>query len=82
MILKNIGFLIKNAPFAAKKAEDHLNKAIEIAKEINIDFDVMLETKMKDAALISLVNDLKSKSNYEWIDQSTFIVKKETFKSL
>jgi len=55
---------------------------IEIAKEINIDFDVMLETKMKDAALISLVNDLKSKSNYEWRDQSTLIVKKETFKSL
>ena len=34
MILKNISFLIKNFPIAAKKAEDHLNKAIDIAKEI------------------------------------------------
>ena len=33
-IIKNIGFLMKNIPFAAKKAENHLNKAIEIAGEI------------------------------------------------
>lgn len=33
-IVKNIGFLIRNAPFAGKKAEDHLSKAIEVAKEI------------------------------------------------
>jgi tetratricopeptide (TPR) repeat protein len=31
---KNIGFLIKNVPFASKKAEEHFNKAIEVAKEI------------------------------------------------
>jgi tetratricopeptide (TPR) repeat protein len=31
---KNIGFLIRNVPFASKKAEDHFNKAIEVAKEI------------------------------------------------
>jgi tetratricopeptide (TPR) repeat protein len=31
---KNIGFLVKNVPFASKKAEDHFNKAIEVAKEI------------------------------------------------
>jgi tetratricopeptide (TPR) repeat protein len=31
---KNIGFIIKNVPSAAKKAEDHLTKALEIAKEI------------------------------------------------
>jgi tetratricopeptide (TPR) repeat protein len=31
---KNIGFLIKNVPFASKKAEDHFNRAIEVAKEI------------------------------------------------
>jgi tetratricopeptide (TPR) repeat protein len=30
---KNIGFLIKNVPFAAKKAEEHFNKATEIFKE-------------------------------------------------
>ena len=33
-IFRNIGFLVKNVPFAGKKAEDHFNKAIEVAKEI------------------------------------------------
>jgi class 3 adenylate cyclase/tetratricopeptide (TPR) repeat protein len=31
---KNIGFLVKNVPFASKKAEEHYNRAIEVAKEI------------------------------------------------
>jgi tetratricopeptide (TPR) repeat protein len=31
---KNIGFLVRNVPFAGKKAEEHFNKAIELAKEI------------------------------------------------
>jgi tetratricopeptide (TPR) repeat protein len=31
---KNIGFLIKSVPFASKKAEEHFNRAIEVAKEI------------------------------------------------
>jgi class 3 adenylate cyclase len=34
IVLKNIGFLLRNVPFAAKKSEAHLNKAIEIAGEI------------------------------------------------
>jgi tetratricopeptide (TPR) repeat protein len=33
-MFKNIGFLVKNVPFAGKKAEDHFTKAIEVAKEI------------------------------------------------
>jgi class 3 adenylate cyclase/tetratricopeptide (TPR) repeat protein len=33
-IAKNIGFLVKNVPFAAKKAEIHFLKAIELAQEI------------------------------------------------
>jgi tetratricopeptide (TPR) repeat protein len=33
-LVKNIGFLVKNVPFADKKADSHFNKAIEIAKEI------------------------------------------------
>jgi sugar phosphate isomerase/epimerase len=32
--MKNIGFLVKNIPVARKKAEDHLNRSIEVAKEI------------------------------------------------
>jgi len=34
MIAKNIGFLVKNVPFSAKKAESHFLKAIEVAQEI------------------------------------------------
>jgi hypothetical protein len=33
-VLRNIGFLVKNVPFAAKKAENHFNKTIEISREI------------------------------------------------
>jgi tetratricopeptide (TPR) repeat protein len=31
---KNIGFLVKSVPFAGKKAEEHFNRAIAVAKEI------------------------------------------------
>jgi len=34
IIAKNIGFLAKNVPFAGKKAEEHFNKTIELAKEL------------------------------------------------
>jgi tetratricopeptide (TPR) repeat protein len=34
IMAKNIGFLVKNVPFAGKKAEEHFNKTIELAKEI------------------------------------------------
>ncbi len=33
-MLKNLGFLLKNVPFAANTAERHYNKAIELAGEI------------------------------------------------
>lgn len=34
IMAKNLGFLVKNVPFASKKAEEHFNKAIELLKEI------------------------------------------------
>ena len=34
IMAKNIGFLVKNVPFAGKKAEEHFNKAIELFQEI------------------------------------------------
>ena len=34
IMIKNIGFIVKNVPFAGKTAEYHFNKAIETAKEI------------------------------------------------
>jgi len=33
-IIKNMGFLAKNAPFASKKAEGHFKKVIELAEEM------------------------------------------------
>ena len=34
VLIKSIGFLLKNVPFASKKAENHFQKAIEVAKKI------------------------------------------------
>jgi class 3 adenylate cyclase/tetratricopeptide (TPR) repeat protein len=33
-LAKNFGFIVKNAPFAEKKAEEHFNKAIELFREM------------------------------------------------
>ena len=33
-LARNIGFVVRNVPFASKKAEHHFNKSIEVAKEI------------------------------------------------
>ena len=35
IMLKNLGFLLKTFPFAARRAESHLTKAIEVAQEID-----------------------------------------------
>jgi tetratricopeptide (TPR) repeat protein len=47
---KNIGFLIKNVPFASKKAEEHFNRAIGVAKEIGA--KGMLGTAYLDLGLL------------------------------
>lgn len=36
IMAKNIGFLVKNVPFAAQKAEAHFQKAMEVFKEIGM----------------------------------------------
>jgi tetratricopeptide (TPR) repeat protein len=33
-MVRNVGFILKNVPSAGKKAEEHFNEAIEVAKEI------------------------------------------------
>ena len=48
---------------------------IEKIKFCDIDFDVMIEAKQKDEALFRLVRELKYKTNYEFLDETTFIVK-------
>lgn len=49
-------------------------KFIELLKPYNKDVDIMLEAKAKDDALSRLVRQLKYKTDYKFIDESTFIV--------
>ena len=47
---------------------------IEKIKFCNIDFDIMIEAKRKDEALFRLVRELKYKTSYHFLDETTFIV--------
>lgn len=45
---------------------------LELCKPLNIDFDIMLEAKMKDKALFQLVKDIKIlRPKWNWIDNTT-----------
>ena len=46
----------------------------KIEKENWLDFDVMIEAKQKDEALFRLVRELKYKTNYQFLDETTFLV--------
>ncbi len=54
-------------------SEDFIN-FITLLKPYNIDIDIMIEAKAKDEALFRLVRELKYKTNYNFIDETTFIV--------
>ncbi|MBE6152075.1 MAG: UV DNA damage repair endonuclease UvsE [Firmicutes bacterium] len=47
---------------------------IEQVKYLNFDLDIMLEAKAKDEALFRLLRELKYKTNYKFIDETTFEV--------
>lgn len=47
---------------------------IEIIKNYDIDIDIMLEAKCKDDSLFRLVRYLKYKTNYNFIDDTSFFV--------
>jgi len=47
---------------------------LNIIKKYNTNIDIMLEAKEKDFALFKLVRELKYKTNYKFIDDTTFIV--------
>lgn len=47
---------------------------MEILKSYNIDIDIMLEAKEKDNALFKLMRELKYKTNYNFVDETTFTV--------
>lgn len=48
---------------------------IQKIKNIHCDIDIMLEAKMKDLALFKLMSDIKNMTNYEIVNESTFIIK-------
>lgn len=53
---------------------DEFINFIEILKIFDKDIDIMIEAKAKDNALFKLVRELKYKTNYEFIDETSFIV--------
>lgn len=47
---------------------------LEFAKNLNRDFDIMLECKEKDVALFKLVEEIKEiRPDYKWLDETTLI---------
>ncbi len=54
-------------------SDDFIN-FVSMLKDYNVDVDIMLEAKAKDDALFRLVRELKYKTNYKFIDESTFEV--------
>lgn len=48
---------------------------LELIKGKNIDIDIMIEAKAKEEALFRLIRELKYKTNYRFIDETTFEVK-------
>lgn len=56
---------------------DDFIKFINIIKKYNTDIDIMLECKAKDEAMFKLIRQLKYKTNYYFINETTFEVNKE-----
>ena len=48
---------------------------IEQIKHLPYDIDIMIEAKAKDEALFRLVRELKYKTSYQFLDETTFIAK-------
>lgn len=47
---------------------------IDKIKHLNYDIDIMIEAKAKDEALFKLVRELKYKTNYKFVDETTFLI--------
>lgn len=54
--------------------DDFIN-FIESIKKYNYNIDIMIEAKEKDEAMFRLIRNLKYKTNYKFIDDTTFEVK-------
>ncbi len=53
---------------------DEFIKFLESIKNYNIDIDIMIEAKKKDEAMFKLVRELKYKTDYNFIDETSFII--------
>ena len=53
---------------------DNFIEFIDILAKYNKDIDIMLEAKGKDVALFKLIRELKYKTNYKFIDETSFKV--------
>jgi UV DNA damage endonuclease len=53
---------------------DEFIKFLEDIKYLDCDIDIMIEAKKKDEALFRLVRQLKYKTDYKFIDETTFII--------
>lgn len=47
---------------------------IDMIKELDTDIDIMIEAKKKDEALFRLIRELKFKTDYKFIDSTSFLV--------
>lgn len=47
---------------------------LKVLKPLNRDIDIMLECKAKDEALFRLTRQLKTQTNYKFINETTFII--------
>ena len=53
---------------------DEFIKLLSILKKYNISVDIMIEAKAKDDAMFKLIRELKYKTDYKFIDDTSFIV--------
>lgn len=54
-------------------SDDFIN-FLNILKTYNTDIDIMIEAKKKDEALFRLIRELKYKTNYKFIDETSFYI--------
>jgi len=53
---------------------DEFIEFIDRIKYLDRDIDIMIEAKAKDDALFRLIRELKYKTNYKFIDETTFLI--------
>ena len=53
---------------------DEFIKLLSILKKYNYDLDIMREAKAKDEAMFKLIRELKYKTNYKFVDDTSFII--------